>query len=98
MRQNDRSHDSGQPWCRPRCLEQLRARVVDVVRSRQRPLALSELASALRDGACVHDAERPGGDGDRLLVYLHHVVLPKLHDDGSIEYDPTRRVVTEFGG
>jgi hypothetical protein len=73
----------------------LHEETLQVVRSRQGPLALSELASIVADRqqAAVTSPGEEAGDREHVQLRLHHVALPKLQDRGSIEYDPVRRQI-----
>jgi len=61
--------------------------VIDVLASQESPLTLSELV----DAVAAKKQEEPvdTADNSALSVRLYHVDLPKLHEYGIIEFDPS---------
>lgn len=90
----DRSHDGTRESDRSRSREQ-REQTLEVIRSRPRPLSLSELAEVIADREPSEWTSPPENleDETRVRIRLHHVDLPMLQDEGAIEYDPSRRLV-----
>jgi hypothetical protein len=66
-----------------------------------RPIPLSELATALADhvdlSATGTVGDESADDGDRLLAVLHHVHLPMLDQTDVVRYDPDRKRVSLAG-
>jgi hypothetical protein len=79
----------------------LRRHVVDVLGDVDRPIPLSELATALADhvdlSATGTVGDESADDGDRLLAVLHHVHLPMLDQTDVVRYDPDRKRVSLAG-
>ena len=80
--------------------EHRRERILTVLENQTLPLSLSELADAVADRADPSDPQTTRGDidADCVRIRLHHVDLPRLHDQGVLEYDATRNVVSDYFG
>lgn len=70
----------GDEWTR-RPIER-RERTLEIIRDSHDPMSVSELARALVEQATGTDRT----DCRHVEVYLHHVDLPKLREQGEIEY------------
>lgn len=71
---------------------------VAVLRSRDRPLALADLAEdVVRARQDDPDAEPDYETVRRLRLELHHTHVPRLADAGLVTFDPSRRTVRYAG-
>ena len=72
-------------------------RALDALENETLPLSVAELADAVADLADPSEPQTTRGDVDPDLVRirLHHVDLPRLDDQGVLEYDASRNVVSD---
>lgn len=66
-----------------------RERALEVIRDSADAMSVSELAGAVLEQGAGHGR----ADRRRVEVYLHHVDLPKLREQGEIEYYPSLGLV-----
>lgn len=76
----------------------------DLLRNQRRRYVLKTLhatpqtvlsADDIADHILTHDPD--AGDRDRVLVELHHTILPRLADDGIIDFDARTDTVRYHG-
>jgi hypothetical protein len=97
MRTRETTDASGSAWRKAIRPERHRERILTIVRNRDLPLSLADLAELVVDqaGPSTPRSTRREEDVERARICLHHVDLPKLRDRGAIEYDPSNQVVSD---
>lgn len=77
-------------------LDERTAAVLDRLRNRTGPIALSELAADVADHVWYAGGRSENGDATavhRVRIRLHHVDLPALNEAGYLDYDEAERIV-----